>query len=121
MTGFFLGVMKLLNLRGVKSRGVFTKDFSSVFLLRIKAFFVKMALRGELKCLKDFAIFALANQVHPDRFPWYYASSKFGQECLLEIILILLPKIQELTTFIKCQIMRGASLGVILVTRCNNF
>lgn len=61
VTVFFLGVMKLLNLRGVKSRGVFTKVCSSVFLLHVKAFFAKMALRGQLKCLKDFAIFTLAN------------------------------------------------------------
>lgn len=47
VTAFFLGVMKLLNLRGVKSRGVFTKVFSSVFLLHVKAFFAKMALRGK--------------------------------------------------------------------------
>lgn len=61
VTVFFPGVMKLLNLRGVKSRGVFTKVCSSVFLLHVKAFFAKMALREQLKCLKDFAIFALAN------------------------------------------------------------
>lgn len=82
VTAFFLGVMKLLNLKGVKSRGIFTKVFRSVFLLHIKAFFAKMVLRGELKCLKDSAIFTFANQIHPYRFLWHDASNKFGQECL---------------------------------------
>lgn len=34
-----------------------------------------MDLRGELKCLSDFANTALANQIYPDGFPWQYASN----------------------------------------------
>lgn len=113
MTALFLGVMKLLSLRRVKSRGIFTKVFCSIFLLLNKASFVEMSLRGELKCLSDFVNTALANQIYPDAFPWHHTSNMFSQGYISEIILVLPPKMQGLTAYIECQIMRDASLGVI--------
>lgn len=41
---------------------MYLQKFSVLFFFYVlKHIFAKMALRGELKCLKDFAIFALAN------------------------------------------------------------
>lgn len=60
-----------------------------------------------------FCKYCSANQIYPDEFQWHYASNKFGQGYLSEIILVLPPKIQGLTAFIERQLTGDSSLGVV--------
>lgn len=121
----FLDIVKLLYLRGVR-RAVFTKLFCSVcffffcfvLFIELKHLLVREGFKGKTETSVRFCEHLEIKPVLMDVPGSVPAVNLAGGE---KQAWVCPKKIGGLKAFIKCQIMRDASLGAMLLTECSIF